>query len=207
MAEAEERRRRPGRPREDDKHRAILAAGLRLFAEGGLERASIDQIARQAGVTRATIYRRWSSREALVADALGELRARAENELGDWSGAPLGLLLRALAERAPVLLGGDQALGLIAHLVGSGPTNPRLLQLYWATYLAPSRAAFGKILEAARDEGRAPAGLDPEIVQDMLAGALLFRFLVNPQPADLAERRAYIVRVIGQLGLGPLLED
>lgn len=47
--------------------------------EGGLDGASFEQVARRAGVTRATIYRRWSSREALVARALGRLKEQGRS--------------------------------------------------------------------------------------------------------------------------------
>src|SRR6267154_1333474 len=67
----EQPQRRPGRPRNEDADREIIAATLRLLAEQGYERTSIEAVAAEADVTRATIYRRYQSKPELVCAALG----------------------------------------------------------------------------------------------------------------------------------------
>ncbi len=62
---------RRGRPRDAGADEAILSATVDALAEGGISGLSMDEIARRAGVGKATIYRRWASKEALVLDALG----------------------------------------------------------------------------------------------------------------------------------------
>src|ERR1035438_7669841 len=64
----------PGRPRDQLVDEAILRAALDLFGEFGIEGASIGQIANRAGVARTTIYRRWSSREDLLVNAIERTR-------------------------------------------------------------------------------------------------------------------------------------
>jgi AcrR family transcriptional regulator len=64
----------PGRPRDQLVDEAVLRAALELFSEFGIEGASIGQIANRAGVARTTIYRRWSSREDLLVDAIERTR-------------------------------------------------------------------------------------------------------------------------------------
>ena len=64
-----------GRPREAATDRAILQAALDLFIERGVEGASIEQIAKNAGVGKPTIYRRWSGKEELIAAAMESLVA------------------------------------------------------------------------------------------------------------------------------------
>src|SRR5215472_13465077 len=59
-----------GRPRSPMVDQAILRAALQLFIEHGVAGASIEKIAKQAGVGKTSIYRRWSSREALLAQAI-----------------------------------------------------------------------------------------------------------------------------------------
>jgi AcrR family transcriptional regulator len=61
--------RRRGRPRSARAHRAILDAALSLLVEEGYDTMSIEAVAERAGVGKATIYRRWDSKEELVADA------------------------------------------------------------------------------------------------------------------------------------------
>src|SRR6516164_3392222 len=59
-----------GRPRSPTVDQAIVQAALELFIEHGVAGASIEKIARRAGVAKTSIYRRWSSREALLAQAI-----------------------------------------------------------------------------------------------------------------------------------------
>src|ERR687897_102301 len=62
-----------GRPREARADRAILAATLALMADRGVEDLRIDDVAEQAGVGKATIYRRFRSKDELVTAAVAAL--------------------------------------------------------------------------------------------------------------------------------------
>ena len=86
-----------GRPRSEQADRAIMAAALELLAERGLAGMSIEEVAARAGVGKATIYRRWSSKGALALDAFlaefeqqqplpdtGSLRGDLAAELRAW---------------------------------------------------------------------------------------------------------------------------
>src|SRR5262252_9964938 len=63
-----------GRPRSPVVDQAILRAALELFVEHGVAGASIERIAKRAGVAKTSVYRRWSSREALLAQAIEVFR-------------------------------------------------------------------------------------------------------------------------------------
>src|SRR4051794_19918116 len=71
-------KRRPGRPRSAAAEQAILGATLGLAAEMGLTRMTIEGVAARAGVGKATIYRRWASKEELFARAVRSLAADME---------------------------------------------------------------------------------------------------------------------------------
>ncbi|HSD79712.1 MAG TPA: helix-turn-helix domain-containing protein, partial [Solirubrobacteraceae bacterium] len=62
--------RRPGRPRDPDADARIMRAALELAADGGLRGLRMEAVAARAGVGKATLYRRWSSKQTLLADAI-----------------------------------------------------------------------------------------------------------------------------------------
>src|SRR5882672_6148660 len=64
---------RKGRPRSDEVHRKILDAARELLTEDGFADLRLEHVAARAGVGKATIYRRWDSKEALAAELLAEL--------------------------------------------------------------------------------------------------------------------------------------
>src|SRR5260370_35342567 len=66
--------RKPGRPRSAQAHKAILDATLELLAEEGFQGLSIEEVAARAGAGKTTIYRRWSSKEELVMEAIRQVQ-------------------------------------------------------------------------------------------------------------------------------------
>jgi AcrR family transcriptional regulator len=205
MSDASARQRAPrtprGRPRSRKADDAILAAALALFLEYGVEGVSIEQTAKRAGVTRATVYRRWPSKEALLLEAIAKVREDVEQSGGDWEGAPLAELLAWLVEAAPRALAEPAARKLLARLIGSVPSHPELMSSYWNRILLPRRQAFGRILERDRALGSLPPSTDVEVLQDLIAGALLWHVMIQPGPRDAREIRSYLRRVLRQLGL------
>ncbi|WP_240353176.1 TetR/AcrR family transcriptional regulator [Cohnella algarum] len=71
-----------GRPRSREVHERILDAAIASLAETGVEKLSIEAVAQRAGVGKTSIYRRWSRKEDLVADALERLKPRSERRRG-----------------------------------------------------------------------------------------------------------------------------
>src|SRR5260370_18750172 len=73
-SESEKGRRKPGRPRSAQAQKAIIDATLELLAEEGFQGLSIEAVAARAGVGKTTIYRRWSSKEELVMEAIRQVQ-------------------------------------------------------------------------------------------------------------------------------------
>src|SRR6266566_4619906 len=97
MNETEQMIRKAGRPRSAQSHQAILEATLALFAEEGLQGLSIEAIAERARVGKTTIYRRWSSKEDVIKDALNLFRA--DNPIPDTGNIRNDLLYIAKESR------------------------------------------------------------------------------------------------------------
>jgi AcrR family transcriptional regulator len=207
MARTRSRRRNeaagPGRPRSASVDHAILRAALALFIEHGPAGASIERIARRAGVAKTSIYRRWPSRDALLAQAI---------ETGRNESAP-GLTAAAVERASPadfldLVLGAGGVMArrelraLMARLIGSVPDHPRLLEIYRDTYVAPRRQALVGALRRLQAAGALAADADVETVADMLGGAVIHRILLAPEPGDNPETlRRYLVGLLRAAGI------
>jgi len=165
-------RRRPGRPRRATTDDAITRAALDLLAERGFQAATIEAIADRAGVGRNTIYRRWRSKEELIADALRELTTDV-----DWGADDLySLLLTWLRDFAGTF--SDPLQGrLLVGVLGELQQNPVFADVYADRVVRPRREALLARLIEARERGELRPDADVELVADLLGGALLLRRL------------------------------
>jgi AcrR family transcriptional regulator len=184
----------PGRPRSERADCAILNAALETFIEQGLEAATIEQIADAAGVARTTLYRRWSSKEKLIAEAIAAVRGTPESRTlklvrSGGSSEPLIDALAALFTRPGYTK-------LAARLIGSVPSHPELMAVYWRDYLLPRRELVRELLRGTIDEA-----CDIDLILDLIGGAVVHHLLVRPGHRTRAEMRTYLRRVLRELGL------
>jgi AcrR family transcriptional regulator len=179
------RARTRGRPRSPSARPAIIEATLELLAERGFQEATIDAIATRAGVGRNTIYRRWASKEALIADALHELTAELdEHEADDL----YGLLLDWVRDFARVFA--DPMFGrILPAVLGELGRNPAFAEVYSEQVVRPRYEALLRLLEQALERGELRRDADVEQIADLLAGPPFIRMLPIGLPA-LTERYA-----------------
>ncbi len=193
-----------GRPRDPAADAAILHTGLQLFIERGIEGASIEQIAKRAGVGKLTVYRRWSTKEELVAAAIEKLVA---NEV-EWPSDEVieqvspYLLVQAALSNAAQTAAAPEFRALVARILGSAVSHPSLMATYWTHYVLPRRALAVLLLERAREQGTVAADADLDALIDMIAGAVMYRVL-QPDPPDVSEMRRYLTALYRQVGLLP----
>ncbi|HET9103788.1 MAG TPA: TetR/AcrR family transcriptional regulator [Solirubrobacteraceae bacterium] len=181
---------------------AILDTGLRLFVDGGLASASFEAIAERTGASRSSIYRRWRTREELLLAAIERLRVQREAGAEDWASRPIAELLDLFCELTVVATSDPLSLGLLRQMLALEPSNP-IKRRYWSTVIAPRREEFAKMILAARHRGELPPGPEPELAQDLLAGAIAYRLLMHPACPDEQEMESYVRRVLNVLGLDP----
>jgi AcrR family transcriptional regulator len=171
--DTETRARRRGRPRRRTTNEAITRAARDLLAERGFQAATIEAIALRAGVGRNTIYRRWSSKEELIADALRELATDFDLLGEDDIHSLLREWLRDFARTFS-----DPLLGrLLAGVLGELQRNPEFADVYADRVVRPRRQALLDRLAQARDRGELRPDADLEHVADLLGGALVLRIL------------------------------
>ncbi|MED7924340.1 TetR/AcrR family transcriptional regulator [Nonomuraea sp. LP-02] len=193
-------RRTRGRPRDPDADAAIMKAALELFVERGLEGANFEQIAKRAGVAKVTIYRRWSTKEELLTQAIEQARTLVP-EADIWATADLAAQPadQRLMDSWVHTLGDARFRAVLAQLIGSSVTQPSLLTTYRDQYIQPRRRLIHAALERARRDGLLAADADLDTVIDMVLGAAMYRMLMRPDAqADSAATRHYLEAVLQQ---------
>ena len=196
---AEAPARRPGRPRSAQAHQAILAAALELAVEGGLAGMTMEKVAARAGAGKATIYRRWDTKHALMADALRSIAADIQApDTGSLRGDFLGLTAQALGANA------RGALRLMPRLMSEAAEDPELFAVCRAVLVDPRRAQLRAVLRRGVERGELRADADLDLAIDGLIGPIIYRVLITG--GDPAELRGLAARVFDQVmaGLAPL---
>jgi AcrR family transcriptional regulator len=174
-----------GRPRRPGASTAIVDATLELLAERGFQGATIEAIADRAGVGRNTIYRRWASKEELIADALYELSADLDvHEDGDLH----ALLLEWIREF--VQLFADPLFGqVLPSVLGELRRNPVFAEVYADRVVRPRYETLVAALREGVERGELRRDVEVEQVADLLSGAPFVRLLPVGLP-PLTERYA-----------------
>jgi AcrR family transcriptional regulator len=187
---------RRGRPRRAAARKAIVDATLELVAERGFQATTMDEIAARAGVGKNTIYRRWASKEELIADAIGDLTAELDVDEGDD-------LYSRLLERIRdfVHVFADPLLGrILPGLLGELQRNPEFALVYAERVVRPRHEAIIELLRRARDRGELRAGADPELIADLLVGPPLLRLVFPFGLPDVPTR--YAEELLGTIWAG-----
>ncbi|KLO32677.1 TetR/AcrR family transcriptional regulator [Mycobacterium haemophilum] len=198
------RARSRGRPRDAAADAAILRAGIELFIERGIDGASIEQIAKRASVGKLTVYRRWSTKEELIAAAIETLFA---NEVS-WpppevidTASPYELVEAALSNAAQTAAA-PEFRALVARVLGCAVSHPSLMATYWKHFIVPRRTLAARLLARARELETVSADADLDVAIDMMVGAIMWRVL-QPDPPDVVEMHRYLTAVYRQAGLLP----
>jgi len=178
-----------GRPRSVKSQQAILQATIELLGEVGFERLSIEAIARRAQVGKTTIYRRYKSKEELVADAIESLRSEIViPDTGSlWS--DLDSLVKDAAQISLSAMGRKT----VGAIIGTASNNSQFAQIYQAKYLQPRRQAFAVILARAKARKEIRSSIDSDLIFDLMSGIMLHA-LVFPSSTESWE--TYIRRAL-----------
>ncbi|MDX6551456.1 MAG: hypothetical protein QOJ31_2140 [Gaiellales bacterium] len=173
---------RRGRPRSEARKQAILHAAFDLLKERGLGGTSMDAVADRAGVSKATIYRWWDSKELLALDALyaeWDAPGPAKRPTGTLRGDMLALVrpwvrLAAAAPSARILI----------DLLAEAANDPEFGHAYRANFLKPRRDQARAMFARAIARGEIPADTDVEVALDLLWGPLYHRLFHGHAPLN-----------------------
>lgn len=182
-------RRHTGRARNPEVTRDVLASALALARDLG-PTITVDQIAGRAGVSKASIYRRWDTKWDLLLEALlTEARAAIDR-------APD---LTAFLSSTFAVLTGPQGTGpLVTALMLHAVENPEFAATWREKFVSVRRQVLMSALE------REGMGADGELVTDVLYGVMWYRLLAGHAPLDdeLAERLARVAHAITSVAEG-----
>lgn len=167
--------RRPGRPRSEEAHQAILGATLQVLMEQGFSGMSVERVAEEAGVGKATIYRRWRGKSELVAEALSSLRI--DREPPDEGSLRADIL--ALSQRQLGLIRAQPRFPRLApRLLAESADHPELHAIVMSSLIEPIREIVATLLRRAIRRGELRRNLDLEAAIDLFHAPIIYRFLL-----------------------------
>ena len=182
---------RGGRPRDPSRDGVIRAAILRLLADVGYGSLTMDAVAAQAGVGKATIYRRWRTKEDLVVDTISELHHldSAPPDTGSLEGD-----LRSLLQSLVSVVTGPLGAATLS-LLSTVPHQPALAEAFRAGPIGAWRSAFDEVWARAEKRGEVRGDAGP-LTAEAASAMLVQRWLLTGQPVDDSFAEEVLQRVV-----------
>jgi AcrR family transcriptional regulator len=179
------------RSRSTRAHRKVLEAALKLFAHLGIDATSMDAIAAESGVSKATIYKHWRDKDALCLEALASLYGLDGPPIlktGDNRADMIAVLNRwSRAKRS-----GRQN-RMMPHLMAYAARNPPFAKAWRARAVQPSRIQILQLLKRSIADGLLPPRLDLDAAVAMLVGPMMYRHVSSLFGRHLPENLAELV--------------
>ena len=174
-------RKGPGRPRNARADQAILDAVIALLGEGlSVDALSMEAVAAKAGVGKATIYRRWPNKEALLIDAIATMKGPLPEPAGESVRDDLVMLIAGMRQKRMAQYGRVTAC-IFPEMVKS----PEMYRVYQGV-VEPRREVMREVLRRGIRTGELRADLDIEMTVLMLSGPALAQNMMrwNPNVPD-----------------------
>jgi AcrR family transcriptional regulator len=168
-------KRAPGRPRSEQARQAILYSTLKLLQHTSFAELSIEAIAAHANVGKATVYRWWPDKGALVIDAFSS-SAGEELRFPDTGSVQADMNLQ-MRQFLGVLR--SRRGRIVAALIAGGQSDPELLRAFRKRFLLPRRQEAYQTLRRGIQRGELPPNLDLDLLLDSLYGPIYMRFLIG----------------------------
>jgi AcrR family transcriptional regulator len=169
-----------GRPRSEESEEAILTATIQLLSEKPLRDISIEEIARKAGVGKATIYKWWPSKAYVALDAF----LRKTNQMVPMpdTGSIRSDILKQI--RSLMVFYKSPAGRILGQFVAESQSDKEFAGLLRERFLRPRREAAGVIFDRGVKRGEIDQNLNRELVLDMIYGPAIYRMIVGHAPLE-----------------------
>jgi AcrR family transcriptional regulator len=169
-----------GRPRNAVTEKAILEASYDLLLENGFGNVTVEKIAERAKVSKATIYKWWPNKAAVVMD--GFLSAAMSRLPVPDTGSVMDDIIIQARNLASFLASREGK--IITELIAEGQFDLKLAEEYRLRYFNPRRLDSRRILERGVQRGELKKDLDLELCIDLIYGPLFYRLLVTGEKID-----------------------
>lgn len=189
-----------GRPRDLAVDEKILKTAIELFSKDGVQGTGFEQIAKRSRISRPTIYRRWKTKEELLIDAFRSMKipSASPDAIGKMSPDNIVELLRLALRNG---LKDNRYRELIPQLIGSLSAYPALVDTYLQEFVDPFWNAIARVLGKARTTKSLSRLPDPELLRDLLVGAMIHRIMMRGKRRSHLSDGEWIEHLLRQVGL------
>jgi len=168
-------KRPPGRPRSEQARQAILRSTLQLLGEKGFSDLSIEDVAGRAAVGKATVYRWWPNKGALIADAFASSTTR--NLRFPDTGSLQTDMSRQMRQLVKVFRSPRGR--IVSAILAAGQSDKELIASFRDRFLWPRRREAYATLHRGIVRGELHKDVDPDLILDSLYGPIYMRFLIQ----------------------------
>jgi AcrR family transcriptional regulator len=168
-------KRPPGRPRSEQARQAILRTTLKILGKSGFSDFKIEEVAAHASVGKATVYRWWPNKGALIADAFASSTTRklrfpdTGSVYADMSQQMRQLIKVFRSRRGRI----------VSAILAAGQSDKDLIEAFRERFLWPRRREAYATLRRGIERGELRKDLDPDLLLDSLYGPIYMRFLIQ----------------------------
>jgi AcrR family transcriptional regulator len=181
------------RPRSSKSHEKVLRAALDLFGERGIDATSMDSIASASGVSKATIYKHWADKEALLMEVMLLIHG-LDREPEDVDSGDLRRDLATVLTRRPPDEFDKVRERIMPSLIAYATVHREFGKAWRTRVMEPPRQCLKSILQRGIDRGLLPAALDLELALALLLGPVfyvrMFQMKGLPGVSDIGPRAA-----------------
>lgn len=174
-----------GRPRDPETDERILRCALDLLAEDGFAGMTIDGVAGAAGVSKATIYRRFADKNDLVTAAIAVYASQDDEALQGDTRERLTAVMQGARER---MIDGS-GMTIMRQIMAESKRNPELVRLHRERTIQPKMAAMVRLLEDGVERGEVRPDADLQLITELLTGSWMARWNRGEEfPGNWSER-------------------
>jgi AcrR family transcriptional regulator len=168
-------KRPPGRPRSEEARQAILRSTLKILGKNGFSDFKIEEVAARASVGKATVYRWWPNKGALIADAFASsttrrLRFPDTGSVYTDMSQQMRQLIKVFRSRRG---------RIVSAILAAGQSDKDLIEAFRERFLWPRRREAYATLRRGIKRGELRKDLDPDLLLDSLYGPIYMRFLIQ----------------------------